>query len=260
MKSREQFSPDGEDSILDKEMGQEIIEKEKMSAESILSEVKERGSKFFDLEGVRDGLSEKGIEDKDIEVATDLMACIASIDKDTGIGGDLSLEFSIAENEFKDVAGFSALKENNKEGYTVYAKGISDNILKITNRIPKIDSNGTTVGSYDDWEKPTISELLTSVAIHEVRHRLQDHKFPIIDPEEARSCNDSLLRSIGEYVGLLFEEERKQYYGEKRSAEYIEHKTNPLEFDARVVEIMTLIKLHSGMAKEDLQGLLKLKA
>jgi len=46
---------------LDKDVSQEVTREEKMSAESILADIKERGSKFFDSEGVRDGLRDRGL-------------------------------------------------------------------------------------------------------------------------------------------------------------------------------------------------------
>ena len=253
MRSREQLNPDRDAPVLDQDIEQGAQEKEKMSAESILMDLKERGNRFFDSEGVRDGLLEKGIEDKDIRAAIDLMACIASLDEGTGIKGDLSLKFSVAPNEFGDIAGCL----NDEEGYAVDVRGISDNIFESIHRIPGVDNEGNPIGSYDDWEKPTMAELLISVAAHEVRHRLQQHGLPMINAEKIKDYDDSLFKDIAEHVSSLLEEEERQYKKENRSAEYIERKTSPLELDARVIEMMTLIKLHSGTTKEDLQRLLK---
>ncbi len=258
MRNIEQLNIEREDPILDQDDEKEATKEERINTESFLADLKERGSKFFDSEGVKKGLLEKGIEHEDVQVATDLMSCIASINESLGIKEDLSLNFSISQNEFGDVAGFSS-SDKEKDGYVVYARGISSNILESIHKIPQVDDKGFPVGGYSDWDKPTMEEILISTATHEARHRLQHHKSSIINPEKIKKYDNNLLRSVAKYVNLIFEEEIKQYHREKRSEEYIEHKTNRSEFDARVIEVMTLIKLHSGTTKEDLQGLLNLQ-
>jgi len=255
MRNREQSNYNREEDVSG---GEDNVES-KIEVGDLLRDIKERGYKFFDVEKIKEDLSERGIENQDIEVATDLMSCMAGLDDGTGAKGDVTLEFSVAENEFGDVAGFSESKKDVADTYVVYAKGITDNILKTVSKIPEMDFDGNPVANYDSWEKPTLEEILVSVASHEVRHRLQRHELSMIRPEDVGDMEDSPLKGIVEYVGLLFEEERRQYEEEERSEEYIDHKTNSLEFDARVIEIMILINLHSGADREELQRLLKLQ-
>ena len=115
MRNIEQLNIEREDPILDQDDEKEATKEERINTESFLADLKERGSKFFDSEGVKKGLLEKGIEHEDVQVATDLMSCIASINESLGIKEDLSLNFSISQNEFGDVAGFSSSDKEKDE-------------------------------------------------------------------------------------------------------------------------------------------------
>jgi len=224
-----------------------------MNAKLLADTMITSGSQLFSRKKASERLASRGIQICDVRTAMDLMACLAFLTRAASTR-NVICNFSPHESKLEDIAGYSSL-EDGEASYTVYVPGISTNLSKAWERIPCMDGRGKPIGTFEDWPNPTLEELLIAVAVHEVRHLLQD----FISAEYGKKSRSQRLRGAIEYVGLLFEEERNGWLKEERSSEFIERRTNQREFEARVIEMLSLIDVHSGTTAQKLVRLLKIK-
>lgn len=86
---------------------------------------------------------------------------------------------------------------------------------------------------------------IIAIAAHEVRHRMQ-YRFPHLRQFNAwtrHRAPDAFFRVITKYVYLLHVAERRICRKEGESERCIRSKTNPLEFDAKVIETAFIHRL-----------------
>ena len=199
------------------------------------------------LSGLADELRKvAGIQEEDIEIAFALRQCIVTID--SAVFPNVSILIEINTREAQEIAGYKSPDKNPKEGYVIHVRDLSQKVGKLRRArgIFRDCGDGTVdLFPYEDSPVISIEDCLLAIGVHEVRHRFQ-RGLPILFSAEHEDDSGNLLNGIIRYVRLVLEETREIYKGEGESEEYIQRKTGPTEFDARVIERLVVNKFLNG--------------
>jgi hypothetical protein len=229
--------------------------------ESHLEDAKGQKEEFKSLEQVGKELKEMGVEDKDIEIALKLITRIGVLDRKIFPDNPATFSYALKESPEEEFVGFEIPKDSEKERfYRIYLRNLARvfNNRKKEEHLPffKLGEEKKQI----ELLRYKPEEFLLSAAAHEVRHRVQkDFSLELLSPDNARSIENQLLRSIIEYCELEFKELKKILTREKKSEEYINYRMRPAEFDAKVIEVLVANKTHEFIrdkSQEDHSALL----
>lgn len=198
------------------------------------------------------------MDEKDVNVAVNLMACIMFFDK--RILGDIDTIFSFIPHKAKFetiVRCLVFMKKKTgerKDGYQIYARGISDLIEK-RGALMCFTKKGKVVRitRFKEKRRHSLEETLIGIAAHEVRHRLQYHRLiRQLGKKDINICKDKRLVRVIKFTDLVFKEERKIYREKRRPEWSIKKRTKASELDARIVEEIVKNRIHYGCTTKKL--------
>lgn len=205
------------------------------------------------IDVVRTNLREMGLSKIDIETAINLMACTLYFD------GMIFPEKKIEHCSFCREGPDSALMAYNHpdskkypfEAYQVRVSDLQKDIKSYLTRVVLIDQNGIpTEKMYRDYPAATCKEKILAIAAHEVRHRLQKNGIKRFEIDKVYT--DRQIDGHVYHLRVLFED------GGEPSYSCIEDDVlRGNEFDARVIENISLWLLHEGGNAEKICGAIK---
>lgn len=173
---------------------------------------------------------EKDFSKDDIDLAIRLNSMIAFIDY-----------IVMGENKFQSMVYYSKDKSHiacyfdEKKGYAVFLKKI--NLLKNFGEINLFDEKGGLSNA-----PCTINEAIISIAIHEVRHRLQKMKMvKIFTPKKL--TGNKRINSFIKFRKLIFKYEKRAFIKERRKRRVIKKLLCDIEFDAYLIQDIYLAEI-----------------
>lgn len=132
----------------------------------------------------------------------------------------------------KAIASYSWLSTNDNESelYVIFARDLAESVRR--RMLPK------------KFRRISLKKLLVAVAAHEVRHRVQANKKPkMFRPEPKPKSDNDTVGNIIYAMKLIFDKARSEHKRRKRSKYYIKAATGRTEFDASIIEKLTLFLL-----------------
>lgn len=199
----------------------------------------------------------KGQKEADTIMSLKLMACIGAIDRLIFDGKPITLNFSTRPNRYGHFAGYSKATKTHGESYEVTVSGIAKTMKgELKARVTML---GKKSPPYYDLPKASLEEILIGVAIHEVRHRMQYQPGIKTFSRKYYSYAGGKLRRYINFTKLLFREERKVYVKEGKSVGFIRDRMKKTEFDAKLIEIIAVTRIHNGVSINELKSLINLQ-
>lgn len=192
-------------------------------------------------------LEETGAEKENVDLAVRFMACLAVVNR-LVFNDKVDLIFSTGENEPENFIQYTPKKEGRyDENYWISIRHFGKVIKKQMeeNRRVFLDENGQLIIRKEDAPPVSQEELLLGIAIHEVRHRLQEREeISMIGAKDkvmldGNYIDEDFLKLQASFVGGL-----KKKYEESLEEGLLERKTGNKELDAIIVEKISASRLH----------------
>lgn len=191
-------------------------------------------------EEMRLALENEGLKKADITHGIKLMQLIGFLDGEIFPQNPLPFRFSRKLNGDNPLGYCSLVK---KESYVMYVPSLNRRIAKeMKSKNPIFLIKGRN-NEYEN-SRLTYEEILVEFSVHEVRHRLQHANIKKFLPAHAFLINDTLLRKIIRWKICLFESLKETFVREGKSSNYIKQRLASTEFDADVIALLAVYKIH----------------
>jgi len=194
--------------------------------------------KVVDIKYIKKRLKKRGISKTDIEISLNLMACMFFFDSKIFPKDKIGHCSFCQGKSIKDFAAYNHPSDGNHplEMYEVRVRKLFKDIKKHATMIVIFDKLGNPViNNRNKSLKISYKYLVLSIAVHEVRHRLQKNKIKMFT--EDKEYTDPQIISL---IKLG----------------WVDH-SNAREFDASLVAALSLWIIHDGTSKQKLCKIIK---
>jgi len=228
-----------------------------MNAVEIFQFFQSKGCSRLDSPKTRKGPLPKRRKKEDMELALELMACIAAIDEGVFPSfNHVKFRFMSRKSKENNVAEYCWPSEKSRESYDVFVQGLEEEILNEmrSHRLILIDEEGAMDYSCD----MTPEQYAIGVAVHEVRHRQQKRTkgFRMFSKKDLARA-DGQLKHFIRLTEILFKTRFKCF--EEQGVSAIGRKLSPIEFDAQLIEFLVQDLIHRGTSPKALLELVRLQ-
>jgi hypothetical protein len=176
----------------------------------------------------------KGALAADVEAAFELGQYISNADRIAFSDSPLSIHMSATVNHF-DSTSIAACRIDST-GYEIYCLDLRKNLMQLGSDVaPFITKEGVFI-SAQVGKEIDIFQGMAIIAVHEVRHRIQQTNASLKFFGRDSRTKDLILATMIEFVRINFDTEISKWLAEGISADMIDYRTNAHEFDAHVIQ------------------------
>jgi hypothetical protein len=214
------------------------------------------------IDRFRKSFIEKGLQTNDIEIALKVFAVLAQLDMTLFPGNLAGIQLCLVPSKRKFFAQYCKPAKNRRsDHYTIFVPGLY-NHWQGDSKIVFIDEKDGEVVIMSDEQrrKLTADEFAITLAVHEVRHRLQFQYGRRLDKFNAwtwKYANEPLLYKLGKFVYHLNVAQRRIMIRDGFPKKFARERTNSEEFDSMVIEYLVLHRLSRTKTFDDLLGFMK---
>lgn len=211
----------------------------------------------------RNIFTEKGLRAEDIDIALKVFAALVQLDKALFPGNLAGIQLCLVPHRKGFFAQYcKPIRGRRKEHYTIFVPGLHKHWKEDSARVFIEEKAGQVVRKPDEeHRKLTAEEFAITVAVHEVRHRLQFQFGKRLEKFNAwtwKRANDPLLHKLGKFIYYLNVAQRRIMIQDGASRQFARKRTNSEEFDSKLVEYLVLHRLSRIQNFDDLLVLMKI--
>jgi hypothetical protein len=203
---------------------------------------------------IRQQLAKQGVSPKDITIGMRLFYAINRIDG--VIFPEKHLAVHIEPGEARGVARYTRVHNGVESFYSVFFKGIANKTSNVPGNQPFLDDQGRKL---QQLPPPSVGRKLSSIAVHEVRHRMQSDipNLKKFQPSDGQTEKDPLVGTIIRVAESMFGELKKDMLEAKAPKALIDKICHPFEFDAFVIENLMVHRFTENMTLDEVASVLR---